>query len=88
MLSCESIGQPRSPARSSPCWRWVDRAGVGGPGDGIASGGFGADTLDANTQDMYDSGPGVDTVCGPGFDTVTTDRLDRLRDPRACESVN
>lgn len=54
----------------------------GAPHLGKLAGGAGDDEI--NGVD----GAADQITCGPGFDRVTTDRLDRLLDRRACESVN
>ncbi len=59
----------------------------GGDGDDAISGGFDADTVDGGggNDDIRVVSGGTDTVdCGPGFDRVTKDRFDKVRN---CESI-
>jgi Ca2+-binding RTX toxin-like protein len=45
-------------------------------------GGAGDDAINAL------DGAADQVTCGPGFDKVSTDRLDRLLDPRPCEAID
>jgi Ca2+-binding RTX toxin-like protein len=71
----------------------------GGRGEDVLRGDDGDDTLNGGFDpDRLFGGAGDDEInaldgsrdevtCGPGFDRVTVDRLDRLVDGRACEVV-
>ena len=62
----------------------------GDDGDDTLNGGFDPDRLFGGAGDDEINaldGSADEVTCGPGFDRVTVDRLDRILDRKACESV-